>query len=115
MAGKINQPKERITRSEMRGALLRSGYLLESRVESKLRDGRWRYVEANATYPDPETGKSREFDLYAMNATRAGPNDRDYLFGIILAECINNPQPFIILTKEPLLDKLHHYEVKTTD
>jgi hypothetical protein len=107
-----NQPTERITRSEMRDALLRSGYLLEFRVESHLRDLSWGYIQANATYPDPESGKSREFDLYAMNAHKAGPAESDYLFGVLLIECINNPQPLVILTKEPQVRTLHHYEIK---
>jgi hypothetical protein len=106
-----NQPSDKITRAEMRDALLRSGYLLESRVESQLRE-HWGYVEANATYPDQETGKSREFDLFGMAAHRAGREDYDFLFGVLLIECINNPQPLVILTKEPLVGFLHHQEIK---
>jgi hypothetical protein len=106
-----NQPSDKITRVEMKGALLRSGYLLESRVETQVRN-HWSYTEANSTYPDLETGKSREFDLYAMTALPAGPGDHDFLWGVLLIECINNPQPFVILTKEPLNSSLHHEEVK---
>lgn len=95
----------------MREALLRSGYLLESRIESKLRE-RWGYVEANPTYPDPDTDKSREFDVYAMKAYPAGPSDRDYLFGVLLIECINNPHPLLIITKEPLIGFMYHEEIK---
>ncbi|PYJ49393.1 MAG: hypothetical protein DME87_09855 [Verrucomicrobia bacterium] len=106
-----NQQSEKITRSKITEALLRSGYLLESRVESKLRK-QWGYVEANPTYVDPDTGKSREFDLFAMSMQRAGPNQYDFVFAVLLAECINNPQPVVILTKEPLVPFLHHQEVK---
>jgi len=106
-----NPSSDKITRLEMRDALVRSGYLLESRVEASLRE-LWGYVEANATYPDPETGKSREFDIFAMTVHQAGPDDRDYLFGVLLVECINNPQPLVILTKEPLVGFLHHEQVK---
>lgn len=95
----------------MKDALLRSGYLLEMRVESKIRE-RWGYVEANANYPDPSTGKSREFDLYGLSALKAGPNDYDYIFNALLIECINNPQPLVIMTKEPVVGFLHHREVK---
>ena len=95
----------------MEEALLRSGYLLESRVESELRK-EWGYVEANPTYVDPDTGKSREFDLYAMSVARAGPNEYDFIFAVLLAECINNPQPVVIMTREPLVPFLHHEEVK---
>src|SRR5207249_8963067 len=102
---------DKITRAEMRSAFLRSGYLLECRVESRLRQ-HWGYVEANRTYPDPETGKSREFDLFGMSGRQAGPDDHDFLFGVLLIECINNPEPLAILTKEPLVGFLHHQEVK---
>lgn len=101
----------KITRKEAKEALLRSGYLLECRVEGYLRE-HWGYVEANATYEDPDTGKSREYDVYAMKAYPAGQNDRDYLFGVLLIECINNPQPLAVMTKEPLIGFLHHEEVK---
>ena len=62
----------------MRDALLRSGYLLESRVENRLRE-HWGYVEANASYQDPETGKSRELDVYSMAVAKAGPEDYDFI------------------------------------
>lgn len=102
---------DKISRAEMKAALVRSGYLLESRVESTLRQ-HGGYIEANCTYPDPETGKSREFDLMAMMARNAGPDEFDFLFIVLLIECINNPQPFVILTKEPLVGFLYHEEVK---
>jgi hypothetical protein len=103
---------DKITRAEMKTALLRSGYLLESRVESLLRE-HWGYVEANCTYPDPETGKSREFDLYGISGRKVGPDDGDdWLFGVLLIECVNNPQPLAILTKEPMVGFLHHQEIK---
>jgi hypothetical protein len=105
------QSSDKITRPQMRDALLRSGYLLESRVETSLRE-RGGYVEANATYPDLETGKSREFDVHAMFAHQAGPEEHDFLFSVLLVECINNPQPLVILTKEPLVGFLHREEVK---
>lgn len=106
-----NPPSDKIPRAEMRRALIRSGYLLECRVESLLRE-HWGYAEANGTYPDPETGKSREFDLFGMFAHQVGPDNHDFLFGVLLIECINNPQPLAILTKEPLAGFLHHEEVK---
>ena len=107
----MTNPSEKITRAEMKDALLRSGYLLELRVESILRE-RWGYVETNATYSDKETGKSREFDLYGLSAHKVGSEDLDFIFGVLLIECINNPQPLAILTKEPLVGFLHHQEVK---
>jgi hypothetical protein len=106
-----DQQSGKISRAEMTKALLRSGYLLESRVESKLRK-QWGYVEANPTYIDPDTGKSREFDLEALTVQQAGPSEYDFSFALLVAECINNPQPLVIMTKEPLVPFLHHEEVK---
>lgn len=100
-----------ITLAEAKEALKRSGYLLESRVEKVLSDEGY-YVEANAAYPDAETGKSRELDVYAMGATKAGPNEYDYVFNVLLIECVNNPEPIAFITKEPLVGFLHHQEVK---
>lgn len=105
------QGNEKITRAEMKNALLRSGYLLELRVESKLRE-HWGYVEANATYPDRETGISREFDIFGLTARRVGTEGLDFIFGALLIECINNPQPLVILTKEPIVGYMYHEEVK---
>ena len=104
---------DRITTAEMKDALIRSGYLLESRVESRLRE-HWGYVEANGTYSDPETEKSREFDLFGMSAHSCGPEEDDRLFGVLLVECINNPQPLAILTKKPLVPFLHREDVKVS-
>ena len=102
---------EKITRNEVRTALLRSGYLLESRVESFLREA-WGYVEANAAYEDPISSKSRELDVYAMTAEKGGPEEYDYLFGVLLSECINNPQPLAFITKEPLTPFLHQEDIR---
>lgn len=66
------EENNKITRREIRDALLRSGYLLESRVEKRLRE-EGAYVETNASYRDPETGKSRELDVYSLNAEKAAP------------------------------------------
>ena len=100
-----------ITLAEAKEALKRSGYLLESRVEKALSDEGY-YVEANSAYPDPETGKSRELDVYAMAATKAGRDEYDYVFAVLLIECVNNPEPIAFITKEPLVGFLHHQEVK---
>jgi hypothetical protein len=104
-------PQKVISNSDAKDALLRSGYLLEARTEALLRE-KLGYVQANASYQDPETGKSRELDLYAMSAHRCGPGKVDFIFGVLLIECINNPQPMALLTKEPLVPFLHHEEIK---
>jgi hypothetical protein len=103
----------RITFDEAREAMLRSGYLLESRVESVLISEGY-YVEANASYQDPVTSKSREFDIFALTAEKAGPGEYDYLFPVVLVECVNNPQPLALLTKKPIVPFLHHQQVKVS-
>lgn len=100
-----------ISRHEIKEAILRSGYLLESRVEAVLRD-LWGYVETNTSYQDPRTSVSRELDVFSLSAEKAGPEDYDFIFGALLIECINNPQPLVMLTKDPLIPFLHHEEVK---
>lgn len=101
----------RVSRAEARDALLRSGYLLESRLETLLQKAAY-YVEANHSYPDPDTGKTRELDLFAMGAVKAGPRERDFIFPVLLIECVNNPQPLALITKEPQVGFLHHQDVK---
>jgi hypothetical protein len=99
------------TLEEAKEALLRSGYLLESRLDSVLRRYGY-YVEANTAYADPETSKSRELDLFALKAFKAGPDEYDFIFLALLIECINNPQPIAFITKEPLVSFLHTSEIK---
>ncbi|MFX1563389.1 MAG: hypothetical protein ACFFDP_08790 [Promethearchaeota archaeon] len=99
------------TRGEIKDAILRSGYLLETRIEELLRE-QWGFVEANSVYLDSITGKTRELDIYTLRADKAGPDEYDFLFTSLLIECINNPYPLICFTKEPLMEFLHHENVK---
>jgi len=111
----MNAPKAfpRITRPQAKQALLRSGYILESRLETVLlKPDRAYYVEANSAIPDADTGKSLELDIYAMTATHTGPETQDLIFGVLLIECVNNPQAIAFITKQPQLAFLHHQEVK---
>ncbi len=100
-----------VSLEEAKNALLRSGYLLESRLETELSKKGY-YVNANMAYPDPETGKARELDLYALSAHRAGVDEYDFIWDVLLIECINNLQPMVFLTKTPQVGFLHHYDVK---
>ncbi len=87
-----------ITIPEAKDALLRSGYILEHRVENLLRSSGWD-VQANVPYKDPDTQKSRELDIYAITA-RLFKANQGALIGTIIAECVNNPQPVAFITKE---------------
>jgi hypothetical protein len=99
-----------ITLQDATKALLNSGYLLEARLEQVLA-ARGYYVDANDAYPDPTTGKSRELDLMAMTARRLS-REYDFVFNVLLVECVNNPQPFVLLTKKPQVGFLFHEDVR---
>ncbi len=102
----------KISSSEARNAIVRSGYLIESRLDRLLVD-RGYYVQANDAYLDPVSGKSREIDLYAMTArliTQRPP--KHLLFNVLLIECVNNPQPLVLLTKEPQIGFLFHEDLR---
>lgn len=103
--------KTQPTGKEIKDAILRSGYLLETRIEEFLRE-EWGFVEANSVYLDSITGKNRELDIYSLRADNAGPDEFDFLFTSLLIECINNPYPLICFTKEPLMEFLHHEKIR---
>lgn len=97
-------PPKKISAAEMADALLRSGYLLESRVARVLRSIRYD-VEPNWTYPDPETGKPRELDIYAtgdqwLDRGRGGRGIYEEVGFELLIECVNNPQPVVFFTRD---------------
>jgi hypothetical protein len=99
-----------ITIPQAKEALLRSGYLLESRIESFLREKKY-FVEANSMYTDPQTQKSREIDLTALKPMKLFNVD-DNIFPSLVIECINNPQPIAFLTKEPQTTFDFHNDLK---
>jgi hypothetical protein len=101
---------ERITPAEARDALLKSGYLLEHRLEAVLRRKGW-YVEANTAYQDKETGKSRELDIYALTMRRLGKKP-GFVWAVLLIECVNNSQPLAFITKKPSFAAFHSQEIK---
>ncbi len=99
-----------ITVKEMRESVFRSGYLLEQRVESMLQK-RGYYVEANAAYPDPITGKSREIDIDATSSVKISRQD-GLIFPRLLCECENNRQPIVFFVKDSPFSFLYREEVK---
>ena len=93
-------PADRISIAEARQALDRSGYLLESRLEKLLREREFR-VATNGSFPDPETGKGRELDIWASYARcwSTGPDDTDNISFELVIECVNPPQPVAFITR----------------
>jgi len=100
-----------ITTKEMKGAILRSGYLLEQRVEPVLEKEGY-FVNTNAAYPDPLTGKSREIDIEALSAFKIS-RDFDFIFPYLICECENNHKPLVFFIKDSPISFLFHEEVKS--
>lgn len=94
----------RISDKEIKDALIRSGYFLETRVLSVLSKNGYKNFP-NETYPDPVTKKSREIDIIS-HSPRITDNIKlnqflhfEYQYHLIF-ECINNLQP-IAFFKRP--------------
>ncbi|HET9553997.1 MAG TPA: hypothetical protein VFP50_13590, partial [Anaeromyxobacteraceae bacterium] len=87
-----------ITEQEIAGALSRSGYLLEARVEEFLVKSGYG-VDANIGYPDPVEGKVRELDARAMKGSLI--QGRHTVWTTLLIECSNNLQPLALMAKKP--------------
>jgi len=102
-----------ISTKQMKEAIKKSGYLLEQRVERILTNAGY-YVETNPVFPDPETGKSKEYDISAISATRIYKKGYNFVFPVLICECENNAQPIVFFTKESPVSFLHHYEVKVS-
>jgi len=99
-----------ISDEQMRDALVRSGYLLEYRIEQAL--GRFGYVvQSSQAYPDPITGKPREVDLAGIGAEPVTDDWKNIFFTRILIECINNTQPMGFFTKNSAAPTAHLYDL----
>ena len=113
MDKKISDIVTKISTEQMKEAIKKSGYLLEQRVERILSTAGY-YVQTNPVFPDPETGKSREFDISAISATRIYKKGYNFVFPVLICECENNAQPIVFFMKESPISFLHHYEVKVS-
>ncbi len=113
----MSQERQATTNSvspkQMRGAIQRSGYLLEQRIGAILTQEGY-FVETNPVFPDPDTGKSREIDIDAISGMRIYKKGFNLIYSNLLCECVNNPQPVVFFTKESLLSFLHHEQVKVS-
>jgi hypothetical protein len=100
--------KQAIPIAEMRAAIRRSGYLVEQRVEPIFARMGF-FVEMNPVYPDPETGKSREIDIYASSGITLYRGHEDVLLPSVICECVNNPQPIVFFVRD-LINSGSFYE-----
>jgi hypothetical protein len=113
MPRSTGQSDDAISREEMKAALERSGYLLETRIEALLSarpEGF--YVETNPTYRDPSTGKLREFDLYAMTGVGLRSSAPDFVFGILLIECKRIDTPIVFFSQRSPVAELYQHNVR---
>ncbi len=103
---------KQITKKEIKSALIRSGYLLESRV-AELLNRKGYFVESNIAFQDPETKKSREIDLFAdyRGVHFYSKQKNVYISTYLIIELINNPQPIVFFINKsfnlnPLSEKM---------
>jgi hypothetical protein len=101
--------KDTMNQDQIADALARSGYLLESRV-ARFVERHGYYVEANTVFPDPSSGKSRKLDIFALFGARV-TKEMDFVFPVLVIECVNNPLPLVLFTKETPIGELHAYDV----
>jgi hypothetical protein len=93
---------KKITQPEIVEAIARSGYPIEQRVAKTIREHGY-LVQTNPAYTDPETGKSREYDISAIQASMLGRSTTDAVWTLLVCECENNEQPIVFFTSESAL------------
>jgi hypothetical protein len=104
---------DKIEPDDIKDALTRSGYLLEYTSETLLRERKY-WVQANAAYPDPDTGKLRELDLRAVKTAQYDPGYGHFVSCEIVMECVNNPQPLAFMTRKTEERILYRDDVKVS-
>jgi hypothetical protein len=92
--------EEKLSTTDMLGAIKRSGYLLESET-TKFLASKGYFVESNKTILDPLSKKSREIDLIAeyYNADKKYQKLRTVARAMFVFEIKNNLFPLVLLTK----------------
>jgi hypothetical protein len=100
---------DNISGEQMTEAILRSGYLLERRVATLLGKVGYKAV-ANRGFIDSETGKSREYDVYAYKSIPVYKTGSHEIYPTLICECKNNPRPIAFFIKgepfEPFVDEV---------
>jgi len=102
---------DKITKDQMIEAIQNSGYLIEQRVEDVLAK-RGYAVETNDAYFDPETNKSREVDITAINGKWIMPGQDHFIFPYLLIECENNHSPVVFFRNNPRAGALSSEDIK---
>lgn len=94
-----------INKEEIKKALYRSGYLLESRVSSWFFENAF-FVEPNFTFYDSLTQKSREIDLFVENTRSCVDGDKKITCNTyFIIETINNDRPIVFFSNRKYIDE----------
>ena len=92
-----------ISKSEIKTALLNSGYLLEDRINRVLNKKGWHTIP-NTRFIDAKTQTEREIDVMALKNINDNTVNLDSIQSSLLIECMNNKEPiafFENLEKQP--------------
>ena len=92
----------KITQPEIVEAISRSGYPIEQRVAKQMRDHGY-LIQTSPAYTDPETGKSREYDISAIQVSMISRGTTDAVWALLVCECENNEQPIVFFASESYL------------
>ena len=95
--------------SMMSDALLRSGYVMESRILHSLVQKGF-FVEPNQRIIDPITGKSREIDFVAELWAGLHTDSKISVSVHFVCEAKNNPYPVVLLTELPFSPNLETWD-----
>lgn len=95
----------------MTEAVQSSGYLLEQHVFPVIEKAGF-YVETNPVFPDPTTGKSREYDFSALSGIKVYREGWDFLWVHLIGECVNNHQPIVFFSSDKVTNFLFHEDLK---
>jgi hypothetical protein len=68
-------------------------------------------VVGDSAYPDPTTGKTREYDFSAITADKLSKNF-EMLCTHIIGECVNNSHPLVFFKAESPIQFLFYSEIK---
>lgn len=89
------------TDADVHAAIVRSGYLLEQRVQGVLLAAGYE-VHASRRVPDSDTGKARELDVLAElreARTVEQAKERPAVGASLIIECVNNRLPLVFFEK----------------
>ena len=107
----MGQDDKTIDNVQIKEALRRSGYLLEVRASQLLENRHWRPTP-NYVYVDSDTGVTRELDIIATYSCSLA-NDLGQIEAVLLAECMNNPQPLALFERPPGIAGADVFAIRT--